>query len=1472
MRRIIENGSIIRLMSNGQQVKFIINDNLGIGGSCIAYSVTYYENETIPHKGVLKEYCPAFLENSSGFQRNGSVLIIPDEMKERFSHGLENFESNYKNINNYISSNSIAMNYHPVQIGLFMGNNTLYTLSSADYGKSYDTLQDESLASLIRIMIAVAEAVKQYHNAGYLHLDIKPKNILVLDNVTEIVKLFDYDSMTPITSLRSGKAVALPMPEDYYVPELSQLKIREVGIQTDLFEIGAMLFMRLFGYDPQPSDLGYDATYDIEKAKLLEAASPNVIYEITQLLKHTLQVSTRRRYRSDDELIKQLKKVFGMVSSKKPYLMDLPVWKPSKHCIERKAEIKEIDERLNADGFVFIRGIGGIGKSELVKIYVKKYGFKYHTIQFCKYVDSLKGLVASLAIDGVDENDYDSIDSLAKTKNRVLHNCDSHTLIVVDNFNVPHDNYLREFLPTNLNSFRVIFTTRCVPAADYYEDRIYRLSTLDDEEAIKLFYMYSNEQVNSETTKCISQLLNEIQYNTLLLVLIAKSVNLTGTSVEEMIELLQNQQLDTVSTRVFHEYDCSDDDIETYCKISKHLYTVYNTSNLTNEEIQTLLNMTLISPIGIEVHSFVKNTGNSTLTYDSVYNLIRLGWIEIKGNVISLHSIISDVVANNNQDRTDSYYELCEFLESQCYVDDDQHISEIQNAQAIALQLDKRYKDEEPSLIANISFILAMINSYLYKPKEARRLFEKAILIEEKENDYEALTILYSQMGPFEEKFGTKTAAIYWYEKTIKTARNAQGAFTEEICSSILGIAQCHDDNNEKPLALQKYIEAYEFMEQRGFLEYVRGVLDRIIELLAELKRYQDIDFYAAKLNQYGGRRFSDKEKHPIDIMIDSGNYEEAKYEYEKLLKEMRGELGEDSPTYRDYAKYRWVYYLLTNDKEQAMRLIADDLSFIEDTYGKESMEMADYLVSLSYQMTDNAEFEYAIETAERAISICKSNHQTGSYTFTKAKMDLVFAFAVLGEYDKAQSMIEEIDFFRFSGDDYLSDMVRSVGLALVEIGENEICVRLCEEALSKSGIDKISKMIAAEIMFIYHDKKGDIDAAEGYLKFIKSIIDSLSDSEYSKNNIVTYRRLLAKLMSKKANYDGAISELSVAIDMIPDELSLILLQCYIERGLYYINIGKVEEAEKDYLICERIIERYGLSEYYFIIVYNNVALAKIQADDFESAKEYYERIIERLPDILKPENYNEATICQNYGWVIYNLEEVEKGREYIRVSLEYYDREGFGTSIDFYSSLYNLLIINNSLDDFEGNLDVAKRLYQDYSIIEGLRDCDASFRISIACAIVSGFLSIENENTAYEFANEEERYYIKKYGKKSNERIDYLQNCAYAFYRLMYLDAFEFLERSEKVIQKARLQSSVWEARQLNYVGIVYLDLTDKTELGNRYIKESKALFEEIGAEDDYMYPIVVKNAEYAQEKIMDKLISDMAKSFIDEREENNG
>lgn len=1467
MRRTIEKGSKITLSSHGQSIIFSIDDVIGVGGSCIAYAVTYYEGENIPHNGVLKEYCPAFLADSSDFGRTDNMLNIPEEYDDKFNIGLEEFKNTYRNINAYISNNSNARNYHPVQIGLYEGNNTLYTLSSSDYGKSYEKIKDDNIESLIKIMISISKAVEQYHNAGFLHLDIKPKNILVLDNVTDIVKLFDFDSLTPICSFRSNRGVSIPTPEDYYVPELNNLNFRNIGLQTDIFEIGAMFYLRLFGRAPSPSNLEYDAVYPMDNTELLESVSPKAIFEITILLKNTLQVSPRRRYQNTAQLIDQFKKILELVSDKKPFLISTSLWQPSKHCIERETETREVDERLDNEGYVFVRGIGGLGKSELAKIYVKKYGFKYHTILFCKYVDSIKSLVATLPIVGINDSDYKDLNSLAKVKNKVLHQCDEHTLIIVDNFNVTHDNYLREFLPVNSNSFKVIFTTRCIPAADYYEDKIMNIAHLNTEDATRLFYMHSKLDVNEKNNDSIKQLIEEIQCNTLLLVLVAKAVHRTNMSVDEMIIKLKNQTLDDISVNVFHEYDYSNEEIDVYNKINQHLSIVYDISGLSESESQALLNMTLISSYGISIADFVANTDNGESTYNSIYSLIMLGWIELKGNLISLHSIASDVVASKFDEKSDSYYNLCEFLESQCYVNDDNHISVIQKALAVALQLERRYIDEDSSWISNISFILGMINSYLYRPKEAKRLFDKAINIEIENRDYEALTIIYSQMGPFEEKFGTKTNAIYWYEKTIETAQQTDHLFIEEVCSSILGMAECYDEDNQKQIALQKYIEAFNLMERNNFTNYIRGVLEKIIELLTELNRNGEIDFYNKKLNQYGGKR--DSEEILIDSMLNSGDYEGARNEYENILSEIRDELGEESPTYQDYAKYRWVYYLLNNDKEQAMRLVAENLSFIENTYGKDSMEMADFLSTLSYQMMDNCEFDYAIETAKRAIDICISNQQEKTYVYAKANMDLVSIYVVLGEKDTAKKYIKEIQFNRFSGDEYLSDMIRSVGMALLEIGEYRSCINLCERALSRKGIDRLSKMIAAELLVIYYEIAGKLEEAEKYLDMMKMKIESLSTLKFAEYYIILYHRLAAKIMARKTLFQDAIYELSNAINYSSDKRSMILLQCYMERGLYYIYENDIESANDDFEQCEVIIEQYGLSDNYYIYIYNNVAIGKMQDSDFLTAGEYFERIIGKLPEVLNPTNFDEATICQNYGWDLYHLDRAEEGKKYLDIAVSYYDNHGFGESVDYYSALYNLLIVNNSLDKFEDNLTVAMRLYNDYHILENLRNCTADFRNNICCGIITGLLTTNRAKEAYEFANNEEKYYIRKYGKKSVERIDFLQNCAYAFYRIMYTDVFEFLNRAEKVIQKAKLLHSVWEARQLNYVGIAYLDLTNYTGRGSRYVNVSKEMFESLGIQDDYMYEIVVKNCEYARDKMMDKLISDMAKNMIDETEE---
>ena len=77
-------------------------------------------------------------------------------------------------------------------------------MTSCDYGQVWENIKDKSLDSLLKIILAVTKAVEMYHNAGFLHLDIKPKNIFILDSISEIVKLFDFDSLTNINDLRDA--------------------------------------------------------------------------------------------------------------------------------------------------------------------------------------------------------------------------------------------------------------------------------------------------------------------------------------------------------------------------------------------------------------------------------------------------------------------------------------------------------------------------------------------------------------------------------------------------------------------------------------------------------------------------------------------------------------------------------------------------------------------------------------------------------------------------------------------------------------------------------------------------------------------------------------------------------------------------------------------------------------------------------------------------------------------------------------------------------------------------------------------------------------------------------------------------------------------------------------------------------------------------------------------------------------------
>jgi len=115
-----------------------------------------------------------------------------------------------------------------------------------------DPLLAENTLSLIR---QIAGALQYIHASGYLHLDIKPENILVDDNGH--VTLIDFDLAMP----RRGRAVKLkqlPGTPAYLPPEtLAQHTVDE---QTDIYSLGVTCFEMLTYHKPFEADTQERAT------------------------------------------------------------------------------------------------------------------------------------------------------------------------------------------------------------------------------------------------------------------------------------------------------------------------------------------------------------------------------------------------------------------------------------------------------------------------------------------------------------------------------------------------------------------------------------------------------------------------------------------------------------------------------------------------------------------------------------------------------------------------------------------------------------------------------------------------------------------------------------------------------------------------------------------------------------------------------------------------------------------------------------------------------------------------------------------------------------------------------------------------------------------------------------------------------------------------------------------------------------
>ena len=160
---------------------------------------------------------------------------------------------------------------------------------------------------VLEIGIQVARGLRAAHRRGLIHRDVKPANILFVDE--HAAKIGDFGLASTATQRWAIGGVVWGTPE-YVAPE--RLNNDPEDFRSDIYSLGATLFHAIAGKPPiEASTNSSSALLELKQQPLdLQATVPDISVATAEVLQRMIAADPAQRFSSYDDLVAELERAW----------------------------------------------------------------------------------------------------------------------------------------------------------------------------------------------------------------------------------------------------------------------------------------------------------------------------------------------------------------------------------------------------------------------------------------------------------------------------------------------------------------------------------------------------------------------------------------------------------------------------------------------------------------------------------------------------------------------------------------------------------------------------------------------------------------------------------------------------------------------------------------------------------------------------------------------------------------------------------------------------------------------------------------------------------------------------------------------------------------------------------------------------------------------------------------------------------